>query len=191
VYDAHQVQKEIHMNATLVFVTQATLSLLSFGLIARWIIYPRLKKRSLREALTLLLLFETFRTIGLINIVPSLVDAALPAAFSIPEAAGDMLAVVLAFVTLVAVRSGWRAAPALIWLFTVVGVADFINATALGLRFGIPAYHLGIGWLLPTYGVPAFLAVQLTVIALFLNHERQRARERAVDVPDRLMASIS
>ncbi len=63
--------------------------------------------------------------------------------------------------------------------------------TALGLRFGIPAYHLGIGWLLPTYGVPAFLAVQLTVIALFLNHERQRARERAVDVPDRLMASIS
>ena len=179
------------MNATLVFVTQATLSLLSFGLIARWIIYPRLKKRPLREALTLLLLFETFRTIGLINLVPSLVDAALPAAFSIPEAAGDMLAVVLAFAALVAVRSGWRTAPALIWLFTVVGVADFINATALGLRFGIPAYHLGIAWLLPTYGVPAFLAIQLTVIALFLNHERQRARERAVDVPDRLMASIS
>ena len=52
------------MNATLVFVTQATLSLLSFGLIARWVIYPRLKERSLREALTLLLLFETFRTMG-------------------------------------------------------------------------------------------------------------------------------
>ncbi len=179
------------MNATLVFVTQATLSLLSFGLIARWVIYPRLKGRSLREALTPLLLFETFRTVGLIYLVSSLVDATLPAAFTIPEAVGDMLAVVLAFAALIAVRSGWRAAPALIWLFTVEGVADFINATAQGLRVNIAAYHLGIGWLIPTYGVPAFLMVQLTVIALLINRQRQRAKEQAVDVPERLLASIS
>ncbi len=55
----------------------------------------------------------------------------------IPGAVGDMLAVVLAFVALVAVRSGWRVAPALVWLFTVVGLVDFINATAQGLRFDI------------------------------------------------------
>jgi hypothetical protein len=180
------------MNATLVFVIQATLSLLSFGLIARWVIYPRLKGRSLREALTPLLLFETFRTVGLIFLVSSITDAALPTAFSIPEAVGDMIAVVLAFVALVAVRFGWRAAPALIWLFTVEGVADFINANALGIRFNIAAnYHLGIGWLIPTYGVPAFLVIQLTVIALLINRQRQRAKEQAVDVPERLMANIS
>lgn len=175
------------MNATLVFVTQVTLSLLSFGLIARWVIYPRLRERSLREALTPLLLFETFRTVGLIFLVPGLVDAALPATFTIPEAAGDMLAVVLAFAALVAVRSSWRGAPALVWLFTVEGLADFINATAQGLRVNIAAhYHLGIAWLIPTYGVPAFMVIQLTVIALLLNRERQRTGERAVAVPVRL-----
>lgn len=52
------------MNATLIFATQATLSLLSCGLIARWVIYPRLRDRSLRDALTPLLLFETLRQTG-------------------------------------------------------------------------------------------------------------------------------
>src|SRR5262245_16301978 len=120
------------MNVTLWFATQATLSLLSFGLIARWVLYPRLRERSLREALTPLLLFETLRTIGLIVLVPGLVEAALSAAFTILAAAGDMLAVALAFVALVAVRSGWRAAPTLVWLFTVEGLADFINAIVQG-----------------------------------------------------------
>lgn len=187
------------MNTILVFVTQTTLSLLSFGLIARWVIYPRLRERSLRDALTLLLLFETLRTIGLIDLVPGLVDATLPARFTTPEAVGDMLAVVLAFAALVAVRAGWRVAPALVWLFTVEGLADFINATTQGLRFDIVTHNqLGIAWLLPTFGVPAFTVAQVMVIALLLTRGRQRVagdregdRERAVDVPERLTASIS
>ena len=178
------------MNVTLIFATQASLSLLSFGLIARWVLYPRLRDRVLRDALTPLLLVETLRTIGLIGLVPGLVDAALPAAFSMPEAAGDMLAVVLAFAALVAVRANWRIASALVWLFTVEGLADFINATVQGLRLNVPA-HLGLAWLLPTYGVPAFTVVQLMVIALLLRRDRQRDGEQAVEVPARLTTSIS
>jgi len=185
------------MDATLIFATQATLSLLSFGLIAGWVIYPRLRERSLRDALTPLLLIETLRTVGLVVLIPGRVDAALPAGFGIPAAIGDMLAVVLAFAALVAVRAGWLVAPALVWLFTVEGLADFISATAQGLRLGLPTYHLGIVWLLLTYAVPAFAVVQLLVIAVLLNsarRERQRAagdRERAIDVSERLTASIS
>ncbi len=183
------------LTAPLVFAVQFTLSLLSFGLLARWVIYPRLRERSWRDALTPLLLFETLRTIGLIVLIPGLVDAALPAGFALPAAVGDMLAVVLAFVALVAVRSGWRVAPALVWLFTVEGLADFITATAQGLRFDIVTQHqLGIAWLLPTYGIPAFTVAQVMVMALILTRGRQRAagdRERAVDVPERLTASIS
>lgn len=183
------------MNAILVFATQFTLSLVSFGLLAAWVIYPRLRQRSLRDALTPLLLFETLRTIGLIDLVPGLVNTALPAGFAIPEAAGDMLAVILAFVALVAVRSGWRVAPAIIWLFTVEGLADFINATAQGVRLDIVTHNLlGVAWLLPTFGVPAFAVAQVMVIALLLARGRQHAagdQERAVDVPERLTATIS
>lgn len=185
------------MDATLIFATQATLSLLSFGLIAIWVIYPRLRERSLRDALTPLLLIETLRTVGLVVLIPGRVGAELPAGFVVPAAVGDMLAVVLAFVALVAVRAGWSVAPALVWLFSVVGLADFINATALGLVLGIPSYSLGIVWLLLTYAVPAFIVVHLVLIAVLLNsarRERQRAegdRERTMDAPERLTANIS
>jgi hypothetical protein len=183
------------MNTILIFATQAMLSLLSFGLIAGWVIYPRLRERSLRDALTPLLLFETLRTIGLIVLVPGLVDAALPAGFALPAAVGDLLAVVMAFAALIAVRAGWSVAPALVWLFTVEGLADFINATAQGLRFDIITNNqLGLAWLLPTYGIPAFTVAQVMVVALLLTRGRHRAaddRERTVDVPARLTASIS
>lgn len=185
------------MDTILIFATQATLSLLTFGLIAGWVIYPRMRARSLRDALTPLLLFETLRTVGLAVLVTGVVGSALPAAFAIPTAVGDMLAVVLAFAALVAVRVGWRVATALVWLFTVVGLADFINATVLGLRLDIPAYHLGVVWLLLTYAVPAFTVAQVMVIALLLyrpNRERHQVRDdaaQAMTAPDRLTASLS
>jgi hypothetical protein len=165
--------------ATIIFATQAALSLVSFGLLARWFIYPRLKERPLVEALSPLLLFHTFRTVGLLFLVPTLVDASLPPAFSIPDAAGDLLAVVLAFASLVALRARWRGALALIWLFTLEGIADFANVIALGLRFNLAAhYHLGLAWLIPTYGVPVFLVAHLMIVALLLRGDRQRGGQR-------------
>ena len=163
------------MIVPLIFATQFTLSLISFGLIALWSIYPRLRDRSSRDALTPLLLFETLRTIGLIALVPGFVDAALSSGFAIPTAVGDMLTVLLAFVALVAVRAGWSAAPALVWLFTVIGLADFINAIVQGLLFNVVAQNqLGIAWLIPTYALPAFTVVQLMVIAVLLNDARRK-----------------
>lgn len=185
------------MNAILIFAMQATLSLLSFGLIAGWVIYPRMRDLSFRDALTPLLLIETLRTVGMVTLVPGLADARLPAEFVIPEAAGDMLAAVLAFVALIAVRAGWRIAPALVWLFTVEGLADFANAIAQGLRFGIPTYNLGIVWLLLTYAVPAFIMIQLLLVALQLNDARRKRQQlrndpaQVVPAPDRLTASLS
>src|SRR5260370_19765545 len=126
------------MNTILIFATQAMLSLLSFGLIAGWVIYPRLRERSLLDALTPLLLFETLRTIGLIVLVPGLVDAALPAGFALPAAVGHLLAVVMAFAALIAVRPAWSLPPSRLWLSTRAGLADFINATRHGARFPIP-----------------------------------------------------
>jgi hypothetical protein len=185
------------MDATLIFATQAALSLLSLGLIAGWVIYPRLRERSLRDVLTPLLLIETLRAVGLVVLIPGSVDAALPAGFAVPAAVGDMLAVVLAFAALVAVRAGWWVAPALVWLFTVEGLADFINATVQGLRLGLPTYHLGIVWLLLTYAVPAFTVVQFIIIAVLLNSSRRKRQHvgeieaQGVLVPDRLTASVS
>ncbi len=168
------------MIAIVSFATQVTFSLVSFGLLARWFIYPRLKERPLVEALTPLLLFHTFRTVGLIFLVPAVVDASLPAAFAIPGELGDMLAVLLAFASLVALRLRWRGALALVWLFTLEGVADFANVIAQGLRFNIiGSYHLGPAWFIPTYGVPAFLVAHVTIIALLLRGTRRLSEQQS------------
>jgi hypothetical protein len=180
------------MIAIVIFATQATLSMVSFGLLARWFIYPRLKGRPMVEALTPLLLFHTFRTIGLLFLVPTLVDSSLPHAFSVPGSVGDLLAVVLAFASLVALRSGWRGALALVWLFTVEGIADFVNVIAQGMRINIAQhYHLGLTWLIPTYGVPAFLVAHLTIVALLLRGNRQTSGQRAPGDEARAEPSVS
>ncbi len=168
------------MIAIVSFVTQITFSLVSFGLVARWFIYPRLKDRPLVEALTPLLLFHTFRTVGLLFLVPTVVDASLPSGFSVPGELGDMIAVMLAFASLVALRLKWRGALALVWLFTLEGMADFANVIAQGLRFNvIGSYHLGPAWFIPTYGVPAFLVAHVTIIALLLRGSRTSSEQRS------------
>jgi hypothetical protein len=42
-----------------------------------------------------------------------------------------------------------------------------------------------------TYGVPAFIAAQVTVIALLRNQARQRAGAPGVDAPVRLQPTIT
>ena len=64
--------------------------------------------------------------------------------FAVPGAYGDLLTVALAFLALYALRRRWRSALALVWMFTLVGLLDFINAFVQGLQSDIAAqYALG------------------------------------------------
>jgi len=166
------------MIAIVVFGAQAAFSLVTFGLIARWGVYPRLATRPLAAALTPLLLFNTLRTIGLCFVVPTLVNPALPAGFTVPGEVGDMTAVALAFLSLAALRFSWPGAIALVWLFNIEGIADLLYATYNGITYDIPAYHLGVAWLIPTYFVPAYIVAHLVVFALLLRR-RSRPAPRA------------
>ncbi|HUY76370.1 MAG TPA: hypothetical protein VMV29_06340 [Ktedonobacterales bacterium] len=164
------------MVAIVVFATQAALSLVTFGLIARWSVYPRLATRPLAAALMPLLLFNTLRTIGLCFVVPTLVDPTLPAGFTVPGEVGDMTAVVLALLSLAALRFSWPGAMALVWLFNIEGIADLLYATYNGMRYDIPAnYHLGPAWLIPTYFVPAYIVAHIVIFALLLRRRSQPA----------------
>lgn len=164
------------MTPTQIFGLQVVLSLLTYGLAARWYLLPRLERLDLVAALTPLLLFHTLRTIGLVFLIPGVVGGPLPAAFAAPGAYGDLLTVGLAFLALVALRARWRGALPLVWLFTAVGLLDFVNAFAQGLRADIAAqYALGPGWFIPTFAVPAFTVAHLLVVRLLLTRGREYA----------------
>lgn len=157
------------MNATQIFGLQVMLSFVTYALAARWYIAPYLARQDLTAALTPLLLFHTLRTIGLVFLVPD-VTGVLPAAFAIPGAYGDLLTVGLAFLALVALRLRWRRALVLVWLFSLVGLLDFVNAFAQGIWNDIAAqYALGVGWFIPTFAVPAFVVAHVIVIWLLVT----------------------
>ena len=168
------------MNPTPIFGLQVLLSLVTFGLAARWYIAPRLARLEITAALTPLLLFHTLRTIGLVFLVPGVVGGPLPASFAAPGAYGDLLAVTLAFLALLLLRARWRGALAVVWLFTIVGLLDFANAFVQGLQSNIAAaYALGPGWFIPTFAVPAFTVTHLLVIWLLVarGQEYRATRE--------------
>lgn len=164
------------MTPTQIFVLQVALSLLTYGLAARWYILPRLERLDLVAALTPLLLFHTLRTMGLVFLVPGVIGGSLPAEFAAPGAYGDLLTVGLAFLALLALRARWRGALPLVWLFTIVGLLDFVNAFAQGVRADIAAQEaLGPGWFIPTFAVPAFTVAHLLVVRLLLTRGREYA----------------
>jgi hypothetical protein len=157
------------MNPTLIFVLQVVVCLLTYGLIAWWYLVPHLDRLDLTWALTPLLLFHTLRTIGLTFLVPGVVGGTLPESFAVPGAYGDLLAVGLAFLSLVALHADWPSARIVVWSFSLIGLLDFANAFAQGLRVDIAAqYTLGPVWFIPTFAVPAFTIAHILVIRRLL-----------------------
>ena len=69
---------------------------LAFGLIGKWYVWPNIKDRALKAALTPLLLYACLRINGLMFLMPGLVSPELPNAFAVPTAYGDLTAVILA-----------------------------------------------------------------------------------------------
>lgn len=116
------------MSVRAIFGLQVVLSLVVYSLIARWYVVPRLAALPLRDALTPLLLLHAFRYLGMVFLVPTVVGPALPAAFAVPAAYGDLLAALLALLAIAALRQAWPLAIPLVWLFNVEGTLDLVNA---------------------------------------------------------------
>src|SRR6266496_2108583 len=80
------------MNSTQIFGLQFALNLIVFALIARWYIAPRLSALPLHAALTALLLLHALRTVGMVFVVPAVVDPNLPRDFDLPSCSSGSLA---------------------------------------------------------------------------------------------------
>ena len=105
------------MNSDLILVMSLLVSLLAFSLIGKWYGLPLLNSLPRASALTPILLFHSFRHIGMAFLVPGVVSPNLAPSFAYPAAYGDLLAAVLAFVALTALRLHWAVAIPLVWIF--------------------------------------------------------------------------
>ena len=156
------------MDTQAIFGLQFVMSLVVWGLIAKWLLAPWLAKMPSHDALFWLTLPHAFRHIGMVFLVPGVVAQPLPAAFAIPAAYGDLVTGVLALLALVALRTGWVGALALVWLFNIVGTVDLLNA----LRHVNVAPAFGAAWYIPTFLVPLLLVTHFMIFVRLLRRAR-------------------
>ena len=149
-----------------------SVAFVAFGLIGRWFLWPALKDRAPRTALTPLLLYACFRVNGLMFLTPGLVSAQLPKAFAIPTAYGDLTTALLALIALWPVRLENTAAIPSVWLFNIAGFLDLVYANISTFKDHVDPTYLGVSYYLAAINVPAMVVVHVLIFAYLFRLSR-------------------
>ena len=155
---------------TQLLVFQFVASLAAYLAIGWWFVRPWLEAKPKLTALSILLLPQLFRHVGITLLVPEVVDPTFPAAMARQTAIGDTLAALLAWIALVSLRMGWRYALPVVWIFNLVGITDMILNLLNGVRLEV-AEHLGAAWFGIAFVVPAMLVVHCLIFVFLLRGE--------------------
>ena len=146
------------------------LGFLTWGLIVFAYVAPALRRRSRSDALRPLLLLHSFRFIGLAFLVPGVVSPELPDDFARPAAYGDLLAAILAMLSIATL--GTRVGIGVVWVFNVCGTADLLFAYYQGrVGVGVEPGQLGATYFIPTVFVPLLLVTHALVFRILLRAE--------------------
>lgn len=151
------------------YVISYAVAFLACAFIATWYVWPAIKDRPPKVALTPLLLYACLRVNGLMFLMPGLVSPDLPKAFAVPTAYGDLTAASLALIALWPVRSERTVAIPMVWLFNIVGTLDLIYANISSLKDHVDPTYLGVSYYLAVLNVPAMLVVHMLIFAYLLR----------------------
>ena len=137
------------------FFVSIAFSFIAWAIVTARYIWPELRLRERAEALRPLLILHSFRFIGLAVLVPGVVSPDLPPAFAHAAAYGDIIAAIVALLSLLLLPS--TAGVAVAWVFSLWGSADLLNAFYQASHAGLLAGQLGAAFFLPTLVVPLLL----------------------------------
>ena len=120
-----------------------------------------------------LLILHSFRFIGLAFLVPGVVSPDLPSTFARSAAYGDLIAAILALLSLVSLPSAAGVVTA--WIFSLWGSADLLNAFYQANHAGLMAGQLGATYFIPTFVVPLLLITHGLTFRILLQHQNVSA----------------
>jgi hypothetical protein len=159
------------------FFMSIAFSFLAWGIVTARYIWPGLRFRQRAEGLRPLLILHSFRFIGLAFLVPGVVSPDLPAAFAHSAAYGDVIAAILALLSLLLLPSAAGVAAA--WIFSLWGFADIVNAFYQANHAGLLAGQLGAAFFLPTLIVPLLLITHGLGFRILLQHQPEPAMQES------------
>lgn len=144
------------------------LSLFIFWIIAKIYLLPKLDALRTQTVLVPILLLHSFRHLGLMFLAPGATYVGIPPQFAYPAAYGDLIAAVLALLSIPAVISGHWSANLLVWAFNVEGTLDLLIATTLATMYGASPY-MGPAYWIPAFWVPALLMTHYITFLILMG----------------------
>ena len=159
------------------FFVSIAFSMTAWGIVAARYIWPALRRRQRAEALQPLLILHSFRFIGLAVLVPGVVSPELSPAFARSAAYGDIIAAILALLSLLLLPSAAGVGAA--WIFNIWGSADLVNSFYQGPHAGLLAGQLGAAYFIPTLLVPLLLITHGVAFRILLEHQAEPAIEES------------
>lgn len=157
------------MDSFVVLAIQCTCSTVIFFLLFQWYIQPRIKVDTKNAVLAFLLIINVFRYLPLSLYMPGQVSADFPDEVRDIVAHGDFLSGIFAFIALLAVRAKSRFATALIWLFSIVSIADMVLALSFAMMAKVYELPLGVNYFTVSVYVPLLMVIQYQLIRLLIN----------------------
>jgi len=100
---------------------------------------------------------------------PGQVDSRIPTDVVAAVGLGDLVSAVAALVALAALRFRARAAIALVWVFSVVGIADLVFATMKAVAAEMYRFPMGWNWYILNFYVPMIVVGHVMIIRYLLR----------------------
>jgi hypothetical protein len=162
------------MDPRLRFGLSIVLSFFTWGLVAKFYLWPALRGYAGRSAFRPILLLHSSRFVGLAFLVPGVVSPDLPAAFAEPAAYGDLIAACLALATLAVLET--KVALLFLWAFNLWGAGDLLFAYYQGIGgVGVEPGLLGAMYFVPTVIVPLLLVTHVLAFRMLLAGPQRAA----------------
>lgn len=159
------------------FVLSVVGAFLTTSVVAYTYVWPALRTMPRHDALRLLAAFHAFRFLGMNFLVAGFVSSQLSSAFASQVGWGDLIAAVLALLSMAALSWRWSLAIPIVWIFNIWGTLDLLNAYYMGAtKIGNPGL-MGAGIYIPALYVPLLLVSHVLVFVILT---RARSAEKTL-----------
>jgi hypothetical protein len=160
------------------FFASVAFGFIAWGVVTARSIWPELRHRRREDALRPVLILHSFRFLGLAFLIPGVVSPDLPTSFAQAAAYGDIIAAILALLTLLLLPR--TPGVLLAWLFNVWGSVDLLNAFYQGNAAGLLAGQMGAAYFIPTFFVPLLLITHGLAFRILLQPQRESVRRESL-----------
>ena len=164
-------------NFNLPFVLSVVGAFLTSSVVAYIYVWPAVRAMPRYEALRLLAAFHAFRFLGMNFLVSGFVSSELSSDFANKIGWGDLIAAILALLSMAALSWRWSIAIPMVWIFNIWGALDLLNAYYMGVtKIGNPGLF-GAGIYIPALYVPLLF---VSHVLAFMILTRRGSVEKAV-----------